>query len=145
MSLLMACSQMAGQDVASGEHLLRRSCDLTGLKVPTPDGFWASRPTGTTPERRGKEFEVNLTQLQMALSNIGVDERAYRFGSPGIGECYVIAAEGDTWSVYYSERGNRNSERHFDDEDSACIFFFGWVTWSQFGGTWLREARENRP
>jgi hypothetical protein len=71
---------------------------------------------------------VNLPQLQMALTNIGVDDRAYRFGGPGIGECYVIEAEIETWVVYYSERGNRNSERHFDEENSACIFFFGWVT-----------------
>jgi hypothetical protein len=33
----------------------------------------------------------------------------------------------ETWTVYYSERGNRNNERRFESECAACEYLFDLV------------------
>lgn len=37
-----------------------------------------------------------------------------------VGDCWVLSQEIDGWHVYFSERGQREREQVFLDEDSAC-------------------------
>ncbi len=38
-------------------------------------------------------------------------------------EALCLLAQGQTWCVFLSERGQRHEERRFSDEDLACVYF----------------------
>lgn len=39
-------------------------------------------------------------------------------------DALCLLAEGQTWHVFLSERGDRFDERTFASEDEACIYFY---------------------
>ncbi|MGC5021680.1 hypothetical protein [Micromonospora sp. DT47] len=64
---------------------------------------------------------MNLTELKAALERQGLPSRRYSLsgGSPNGG--FGLDHEGDTWTVYYSERGQRcYIIESYDTEDAAC-------------------------
>ena len=61
------------------------------------------------------------------LARLGLPERAVSIGKPVVEECYVIAQEGAEWTVYYAERGHRNSEQRFSSETIASRYLIGWL------------------
>jgi hypothetical protein len=63
---------------------------------------------------------MNRCDLQRCAEAEGIRETAYSLEGGLPPEMYVLALEGGGWSVYYSERGLRVDERHFDTEDEAC-------------------------
>jgi hypothetical protein len=50
----------------------------------------------------------------------GVDPDAYRLDGQPRDEALILEIEAGGWCVYFSERGLRNGEMHFDTEHDAC-------------------------
>ncbi len=57
--------------------------------------------------------------LGTLLRRLKVPATVYRLGGDE-NEAYCLVAEPDGWHVYYSERGNRNSEEVLPSESAAC-------------------------
>lgn len=67
---------------------------------------------------------ITREQLAEHLAGLGVPDGAYSLYGTGIeGHCMDQLPLG-RWVVYYSERGERSSERTFDDEGDACEDLF---------------------
>lgn len=64
--------------------------------------------------------DVNRTGLCELLDREGVDPDAYSVDGARRNECLILEVEPGGWCVYYSERGLRSGEQHFDTEDEAC-------------------------
>ncbi|MGI4853926.1 MAG: hypothetical protein ACRYF4_07775 [Janthinobacterium lividum] len=68
-----------------------------------------------------------------------VPEGAYSLGDDmNVGDCWVLLKENDSWHVYFSERGQREREQVFLDEDSACTFMLQRVATS----LWYSKRRK---
>lgn len=68
---------------------------------------------------------MNVHELQRRLDEIGVPKNAYSILLGGLpNEMLCIVKDGSLWEVYYSERGRRSGLKTFEDEDSACGYFF---------------------
>lgn len=63
---------------------------------------------------------MNRSELAKAIHREGILETAYSLEGGLPAERYVLALEDGGWSVYYSERGMRRDEVHFDTEHEAC-------------------------
>ncbi|GEN78515.1 hypothetical protein AFE02nite_02490 [Actinotalea fermentans] len=58
-------------------------------------------------------------ELELDMRRLNLPTFAYSLGSDR-DEAYCLTHEADGWHVYYSERGNRNSEEVFSTEAAAC-------------------------
>lgn len=56
----------------------------------------------------------------MALQAEGVPADAYDLDGGTPNEAHTLERRENGWAVYYSERGQRTSEKVFDTEDAAC-------------------------
>jgi len=63
---------------------------------------------------------MNRTGLHELLDREGVDPDAYSLEGARRDECLILEVGAGGWCVYYSERGLRSGERHFETEDDAC-------------------------
>ena len=70
---------------------------------------------------------MNKIQLQKRLisENIRQDMYSLKGGFPN--EAYCLAEVNGKWEVYYSERGNKNGLKIFEDEKEACQYFYDWM------------------
>lgn len=62
---------------------------------------------------------MSVEEFEAELQRRKVPTTAYSIGSDDT-EAYCLVHELDGWHVYYSERGNRNSERVHAAESAAC-------------------------
>ena len=58
-------------------------------------------------------------EFQAWAEQAGIDQGAYRLSSTAEGEVYVLERSSGGWAVFYSERGNRNSEKWHPAEAQA--------------------------
>jgi hypothetical protein len=65
---------------------------------------------------------VNRSELVAAAQREGIRSAAFSLDGGLPPERYVLSLEEGGWSVYYSERGLRREESHFDTEDEACSY-----------------------
>ena len=65
---------------------------------------------------------MDRTDLIEAAEREGIRSSAYSLDGGLPAEQYVLALEEEGWSVYYSERGQRTDEVHFDTEHEACDY-----------------------
>jgi hypothetical protein len=65
---------------------------------------------------------MNRDDLREALQSKDVRPDAYDLDGRYCEECLGLEKVIDGWVVYYSERGLRTSERHFNTEDEACRY-----------------------
>lgn len=65
---------------------------------------------------------VNRTELVEAANREGIRPSAYSLDGGLPAERYVLALGEGGWSVYYSERGERTGQVHFDTEHEACDY-----------------------
>jgi hypothetical protein len=63
---------------------------------------------------------VNRSDFVDAANREKVRPDAYSFEGGFPSERYVLDVEPGGWVVYYSERGERVGESHFETEDEAC-------------------------
>ncbi len=62
---------------------------------------------------------MTLVELGAELRRLNVPVFAYSLGRDA-NESYCLVEGPDGWHVYYSERGNRNSEEVLHSESAAC-------------------------
>jgi len=65
---------------------------------------------------------MNKENLQLLLIKNKITPFAYSLSGGLPNEKYVLDQGIDKWSVYYSERGQRNNEKVFKTEDEACQY-----------------------
>ena len=70
---------------------------------------------------------MNSQEMIVRFESLGVPRDAYSVGADR-DESYSLVHESGRWKVFYSERGNRNSEAVFADENAACRELFERVT-----------------
>jgi hypothetical protein len=63
---------------------------------------------------------MNREALRALLDKQNIDPAAYHLDGHATDETYVLEFADDVWTVFFSERGLRTSERRFDNEDEAC-------------------------
>jgi hypothetical protein len=71
---------------------------------------------------------VDISALQGALAERGVDTRAYRILDAPDEATWCIRKQGKTWRVFYFERGTKWELQQFKTEASACEYFLNRVT-----------------
>lgn len=64
---------------------------------------------------------MNMEELRRKLAGLGVSPSAYCLSGGLPSERYCLNP-GDTWEVYYSERGQKNDLRRFAKEETACTY-----------------------
>jgi len=62
-------------------------------------------------------------ELKEKLDAAGISPESYSLNGGLFDECHTLDGEGDKWSVYYSERGEKNALHYFQSEPAACQFF----------------------
>jgi hypothetical protein len=65
---------------------------------------------------------MNKQMLQQLLDEEGIRRDCYDLAGGMPPEKYVLAKEGNMWSVYYSEHGLQSNKRQFATEDEACAY-----------------------
>lgn len=64
---------------------------------------------------------MNRDELRRQLEEAKVNPNSYSLDGGSPSESYVLSDDGyGVWAVYYSERGNRSSEKKFNSEAAAC-------------------------
>jgi hypothetical protein len=63
-------------------------------------------------------------ELRRKLRAEGIRDDAYDVDGELVDERYVLQRQGDSWVVYYSERGLRSHETSFRSEDEACAYLY---------------------
>ena len=63
---------------------------------------------------------MNIEQLENYLITNGVPRDLYSLTGGLPSEAYCIDKIGETWEVYYSERGRKSQLTKFNTEESAC-------------------------
>lgn len=71
---------------------------------------------------------MNKETLQSLLVKNKITPFAYSLGGGLPNEKYVLDQGVDKWSVYYSERGQKNNEKVFKTEDEACQYMLKQLT-----------------
>jgi len=67
---------------------------------------------------------MNRDQLKLKLATLKIDPTAYSLSGGLPNESLVLNQEQNgVWEVYYSERGQKNGLRVFDNEVSAVQYF----------------------
>ncbi|MBN2238479.1 MAG: hypothetical protein JW712_01790 [Dehalococcoidales bacterium] len=73
---------------------------------------------------------MNRYDLLIELEKNHIDPQCYSiYGvtEPPEEEQYVFIKENKRLEIFYLERGNRNEEQWFIDEDEACRYFLEWI------------------
>jgi hypothetical protein len=63
---------------------------------------------------------MTIDQLKTILVSERFRPDSFAMNDPSSNESYCIDAGTGLWSVYYSERGNKNDLRTFRSESDAC-------------------------
>ena len=87
---------------------------------------------------------MNTDELASAIKRIGIPEMMVVAGGFAEYAWCVDRDEGDgAWEVYYLERGDKNYLQRFADEDQACCYMLGRLTYSQIlaGLSWGESAQ----
>lgn len=65
--------------------------------------------------------DLGVTQREFLVwaEAAGIDPQVYRLSSSAVSEVYVVERSSGGWAVFYSERGNRNSEMWHATESQA--------------------------
>ena len=67
---------------------------------------------------------MNRRTVRDLLDKEGIDRLAYDLDGRADDDTYVLESSGSGWTVFFSERGLRTTERRFDTEDEACGHLF---------------------
>jgi hypothetical protein len=84
---------------------------------------------------------MRVGELEVELQRRRVPAIAYSIGRDA-NEAYCLVRELDGWHVYYSERGNRNSERVHAAESVACQDLLERLLRDGSVQRWIDERRE---
>ena len=65
----------------------------------------------------------NVEELQAELNAEGFDPNRYTLWASDRNDNLCLEQTGNTWTVYYSERGKRHNDHSFESEAEACQYF----------------------
>lgn len=68
---------------------------------------------------------MNKSELRKILVDEGFNGRAYSLTDGYADEARCLRQEGNSWHVFYSERGLETGKVSFDTEAEACQYFLG--------------------
>ncbi|QUQ69780.1 hypothetical protein [Kutzneria sp. CA-103260] len=74
---------------------------------------------------------MNIEELESAVAAIGIPARMVAAGGHAQFSWSVEQAEDGAWEVYWLERGDKNDLERFADENQACTYLLGRLTYSQ--------------
>ena len=68
---------------------------------------------------------MNTRDLKKLLRNLNVPSSYCSLNGIELPDRIILSKESGKWLVYYfSERGNRSSEKYFSTEDEACQYIY---------------------
>lgn len=67
---------------------------------------------------------MNKDDLEKKLREKGIPQDAYMLSRGFPNEKFCFSNEGNTWEVYYSERGMKTNLKKFNTEEDACEYFY---------------------
>ncbi len=70
---------------------------------------------------------MNINELKIELENNHIDQKRYCLNGGDHWDMCCLENNYGTWCVYYSERGNREQEKKFNNESDACKYFLAWM------------------
>lgn len=97
--------------------------NLEGLSHSCCSGS-LTRRSGAVAQSSDSVVRVNRSELVEAAHREGILDTAYSFEGGPSDEKYVLELEEGGWCLYFSERGGRVDEVHFDNEHEACDELF---------------------
>lgn len=66
---------------------------------------------------------MNSQELSAALDALNIPKDMYSIMQGGFpNEAFCLVSVGDTWEVYYSERGKKKVSKKFASETEACEY-----------------------
>ena len=66
---------------------------------------------------------MDIASLKVELDKLNIKPSSYSLKGGLPSEKYCLSNESSSWSVYYSERGQRTGENVFSNESKACEYF----------------------
>lgn len=91
---------------------------------------------------------MRVNELADLLAECGIPSRAYTLNGDET-ETHCLVHDGDSWVVYYSQRGRRDHALSFSTESDACLGLIDRLlsdfTYSGPGQDRLRAYREAHP
>ena len=63
---------------------------------------------------------MDVDGLRAELDRLGVNRSWYTLKGHGPVDGYALKREGQSWVVFYAERGNRSDVEKFSTRDAAC-------------------------
>ena len=70
---------------------------------------------------------MNKVELQTRLISENIIQDLYSFKTTFPNEAFCLIEANGKWEVYYSERGNKNGLKIFENEEEACQYFYDWA------------------
>lgn len=67
---------------------------------------------------------MDISELEEKLNELAVSEDLYSIMVGGLPNEKLCIVQGETWQVYYSERGRKSGLKEFETETEACEYFF---------------------
>lgn len=74
---------------------------------------------------------MNTQELMSAVAEIGISERLVIVNDTAEYAWCVVEADDGAWEVFWMERGNKGDLQRFANEDQACGYLLGRLTYSQ--------------
>ena len=84
---------------------------------------------------------MDRDELVHILCAEGVFPHAYNLSGAAPSETYILRPEGDSWSVFYSERGLESGNRVVSSEAEACEHLLSLLRMDHSG----RDRRRDHP
>ncbi|TCJ15325.1 hypothetical protein EPD60_07560 [Flaviaesturariibacter flavus] len=71
---------------------------------------------------------TNIESLKEILLRLKIRPDFYSLHGGLPNEAYCVDSSGDSWYVYYSERGQKTGLTKFESESKACTYFLNLIT-----------------
>ena len=65
---------------------------------------------------------MTIIELERELLQLGISDDLYSIMTGGLPNEKLCIVKEDKWQVYYSERGVKTTDKHFNSESEACQF-----------------------
>lgn len=70
-------------------------------------------------------MKKNELERKLVAENINPYSYSLEGGLPN--EAFCLGKYGESWEVYYSEKGSKTSLKTFMTEDEACDYLYNWI------------------
>lgn len=67
---------------------------------------------------------MTRVELSEKLKNAEVKPQYYSLYGKLVNDAFIMEKIGETWNVYYFERGSKDMEQNFKSENEACEYIY---------------------